>query len=235
MPGDDHGVILLSRLLCTQPPSLHSPVDSPSWQHNNRDVWSLWSPTGRVSEHLHLAQKICPCTVQWESCGGLGICQFSSLFGEYFARLQLWFKHLRWKLVVGSGIMGSPAAFVLLEALFEVSDVLIPLLWYLCYSFRYLLENKSGALSFWLIGIKHVPVGRSWTQSQRSTFWSIVLSHHFNPLHRSCTLELPCQHQQAHSHKLLSSLADKATESLWPAYSRSEKVTRRTFSALKIL
>lgn len=30
--------------------------------------------------------------------------------------------------MVGSGIMGSPAAFVLLEALFEVSDVLIPLL-----------------------------------------------------------------------------------------------------------
>lgn len=66
-----------------------------------------------------------------------------------------------------------------------------------------------------------------------------VLSHHFHPLHRSCTLELlfpwPCQHQQGtHGHKLLCSLADQAIESLRPAYSRSDKVTIRTLSALKI-
>lgn len=68
---------------------------------------------------------------------------------------------------------------------------------------------------------------------------SMVLSQHFHPLHRSCTLELlfpwPCQHQQGtRGHKLLCSLADRATEGLWPAHSRCDKVTITTFSALKI-
>lgn len=97
---------------------------------------------------------------------------------------------------------------------------------YLCsdicvlHSFRYRLENKNGALSSWLKGVKHVPVGRSWTQSQGVHFQA--RNGAFSPLPSPAELypraAVPWVAMPASAGhtwpKLLCSLADKATESL---------------------
>lgn len=128
------------------------------------------------------------------------------------------------------------------------------------HSFRYRLENTSGAL---VLADRGKTCSNGWKldPESRSTFLSkeccflttsvpaqelycraaVLWDGHasISRAHMATSCPLHWQWLLAESlvpggHKLLCSLADIATESLWPAYSRSDKVTITTFSALKI-